>query len=136
VAVIGAGFMLWKKSQVGTIAPDNRGNYPLVMTIVNGEKRITFPALMPSPVLEYGKGGTRLPMLTDPETQRQTTHGAQIVQALGALQPGYQRQALGLAGGLSAAPQGAVNIQVVQPGNVQGWLDDVQGQLSARVEEE
>jgi len=85
--------------------------------------------------LEFGKTSTRMPMLADPETQRQTTHGAQIVQALGALQPGYQRQALGLAGGLSA-PQGAVNIQVVQPGNVQGWLDDVQGQLSARVEEE
>jgi hypothetical protein len=37
---------------------------------------------------------------------------------------------------LSAPGSPAINIQVVQPGQVQGWLEDVQGQITSREEDE
>jgi hypothetical protein len=128
--VIALGFYLWKKSQVGVIQ-DGDGRVKVIMI----GKNAMLPDLMMRPVLTVSKTGVSAPELVPDETQRHLTHERNIVDAIAAMPPGYNRQALGLAGNLS--PQGgSVNIQVVQPGAIQPWLDDVQGQISARAEED
>lgn len=131
VALLAGLFYLWKKSQVGVIQDEN-GRVRLVMI----DKRALQPELMFDPVIDFSeRNGVMVPKLGVAEDiQQQIVHETKIVEAIGRLPPGYQRQALGLAGGMSSAAP-AINIQVVQPGNIQGWMDDVQGQISARTEE-
>jgi hypothetical protein len=130
--LIAAGFMLWKKSQVGVIS-DKDGKVRIVMI----NQRALQPELMYQPVLDFSdKQIVTAPNLNIPaETQRQIVHETKVVEAISSLPQGYQRQALSLAGGMASGPAAAVNIQVVQPGNIQPWLDDVQGQMSAHSEE-
>jgi hypothetical protein len=137
VVIVLASFVIWKKSQVGVIPTDQNGKPQMVVINQGGQKILVSPSLMPAPMLTVSRNGASMPMLVDPAFQEKTTHGAQVIEAIASLPPGYNRQAMGLAGGL-AAPNGAgsVNIQVVQPGAVQGWLDDVQGRVSEIVEED
>jgi hypothetical protein len=133
VVLIGAlGYFFFKKSQVGVIT-DADGNVALIMI----KDRALQPKLMFDPVLDFtGRQGVMVPELgvTD-EIQKQIVHERNIVDAIEALPPGYPRQALGMAAGLST-PASAVNIQVVQPQQVQPWIEDVQGQIAQRSEED
>ncbi len=92
------------------------------------------------PVLDFSQKN----MVTAPdlggsdELQRQIVHETKIVEAVRALPPGYQRQALGLAGGMST-PQPAVNIQVIQPnetGIISQWDADIQNQMAKEVQDD
>jgi len=132
ILVAALGFYLWKKSQVGVIQ-DKDGSVKVVMI----GKNALNPALMVRPLLTMDKNGFRAPELVPDEMQTRQAHERNIVDAVEALGPGYSRPALGLAGSLTGPQQaGSVNIQVVQPGQIQPWVDDVQGQLSATVEED
>jgi hypothetical protein len=121
-----ASFVIWKRSQVGVVMDEN-GKVRLVMI----NQRALQPALMSSPVLDFSNGQVVTPNLGVPaETQRQIVHETKIVEAIEALPPGYQRQALGLAGGMTTqagSPQ--INIQVVQPDRLAPILDEVEGAL-------
>lgn len=137
VVTVVAIFVTWKKSQVGVIPTDQNGKAQLVVINQGGQKILVSPGLMAAPTLTMTKIGASMPMLVDPALQERVTHGAQVIDAIRSLPPGYNRQAVGMAAGLTnsqAAP--AVNIQVVQPGQVNGWLEDVTGQMSAQVEED
>ena len=131
IALVIGIFVVWKKSQIGVIADEN-GKVRIVMI----NQRALQPALMHEPVIDFSNGQVNVPpMGTPPEMQHQLVHERNIVDAIAELPQGYQRQAVGMTAGMTA-PQSAVNIQVVQPGNVQSWLDDVQGQISSRAEED
>jgi hypothetical protein len=126
------GWYFFKKSQIGVIT-DGDGKVRLIMI----KDRALQPGLMFNPVLDFtGKTGASVPSLGVPdELQRQVVHERSIVDAIHELPQGYPRQALGMAAGLSTPQNPAVNIQVVQPGQVQGWLDDVQGQIAQHEED-
>lgn len=127
--LLGTGYYIWRKSQVGIVQPDENGNYPLVNVRVHGGWRITKPSNMEGPVIELNKSGTTMPVLVDPAIQRQTTHGAQVVEAVKGLPPGYQHQALGMTASLTPS-QPAVSIQVVQPNQIGAWVDEAETFLS------
>jgi hypothetical protein len=136
VVILTALFVIWKKSQIGVIPTDANGKPQMVVINQGGQKILVSPGLMPAPMLSVTRDGATMPMLVDQAFQEKTTHGAQVIEAIASLPPGYNRQAMGLAGGLSAPTGGSVNIQVVQPGAVKGWLDDVEGQITEIVEED
>ena len=126
------GFYLWKKSQIGVIQ-DKDGK----VRALNIGRNVLNLALMLRPLLTVNKDGFDFPQLVPDDMQARHAHERNIVDAVDSLGPGYGRPALGLAGSLTGPQQaGSVNIQVVQPGQVQPWIDDVQGQLSATVEED
>lgn len=129
VAMAAAGFMLWKKSQVGVVPTDNNGRMQMVIINDNGRKVLVRPDVMAGPALEISKIGSSMPQLVAPEIQREVTHGAQVVEAVRSLPPGYQRQALGMAAGLTPQNGAQINIQVVNPNNVSPVLDEVEGGL-------
>jgi len=132
VLVAALAFYLWKKGQVGVIQ-DRDGN---VRALTIGQNVLNL-ALMLRPLLTVSKDGFDFPQLVPDEMQNRQAHERNIVDAVEALGPGYGRPALGLAGSLTGPQQaGSVNIQVVQPGQVQPWIDDVQGQISEHVEED
>jgi hypothetical protein len=108
------------------------------MVVINqgGQKILISPDRMAAPTLMMSNQGTTMPMLVDEAQQQRVTHGAQIIDAIRSLPQGYSRQAVGMAAGMTGQQAPAVNIQVVQPGQVNGWLDDVTGQMSAQVEED
>jgi hypothetical protein len=92
-----------------------------------------------SPVLDFSQKNTvTAPALGVPnELQQQIAHETKIVEAVRALPPGYQRQAMGLAGGMVQKP--AVNIQVIQPhetGIVSQWDADIQNQMAKEVQDD
>lgn len=121
-------FYIWKKSQVGIVQTDSSGRYP-VMVIQDGKRKtVLMPDRLPVPLLEL-HDGTSAPQLTDTESQRLATRGAQVVEAVKSLPPGYPRQAIGMAGSLAANPSAQVNIQVVQPDRLGPVLDEVEGGL-------
>ena len=137
VVIVVAVFVIWKKSQVGVIPTDQNGKAQLVVINQGGQKFLVSPGLMSAPMLTVSRDGVSMPMLVDQAFQEKTTHGAQVIEAIGNLPQGYARQAMGLASGMASTPgAGSVNIQVVQPGQVQPWIDDVQGQISEHVEED
>ena len=128
-----AGFVIWKKSQIGVIPTDQNGKPQMVVINQGGQKFLVSPGLMPAPMLTVSRDGASMPMLVDQAFQEKTTHGAQVIEAIGSLPPGYNRQAMGLAGGLSAPTgNGSVNIQVVQPGQ----LENIRHELDAKLIEE
>lgn len=123
-------YYLWKKSQVGVII-DERGRLRLVMV---GQTALN-PDLMFRPVMDFRNERITAPRLDVPDdTQRQITHEAKIVDAIAMLPPGgYNRQGVGLLGGMVNQNQpGAVNIQVVQPGQ----MDGIRRELDAKLSEE
>jgi hypothetical protein len=117
-----------------------------VFTYENGRVRIIMvnqralqPDLMFGPVLDFSdKHEVTAPALGIPEeTQRQIAHETKVVEAVRSLPPGYQRQALGLAGGMVQKP--AVNIQVIQPhetGIISQWDADIQSQMAQEVQDD
>lgn len=129
--MVATGYFFFKKSQVGVITDEN-GKVQIIMI----KDRALQPKLMFDPVLDFtGKKGVEVPELgVSDEIQKSIVHERNIVDAISELPQGYPRQALGMTASLST-PQSAVNIQVVQPGNVQSWLEDVQGQIARNVEE-
>ena len=121
-------FYIWKKSQVGIVQTDASGRYP-VMVIQDGKRKtVLMPDRLPVPLLELHDGASA-PQLTDTESQRMATRGAQVVDAVKSLPPGYPRQAVGMAGSLAANPPAQVNIQVVQPDRLGPVLDEVESGL-------
>ena len=127
VVLVVAVFVIWKKSQIGVISDEN-GRVRVIMI----NNRALQPDLMFGPVLDFSrKNVVTAPALgSSAELQRQIVHETKIVEAVRALPPGYQRQALGITAGLSpqqAGPQ--INIQVVQPERLGPVLDEVEGHL-------
>jgi hypothetical protein len=132
VVLVVAVFVVWKKSQIGVIADEN-GRVRIVMI----NQRALQPDLMFGPVLDFSqKNAVTAPALgVSDELQRQIAHETKIVEAVRALPPGYQRQAVGLTGGMVQKP--AVNIQVIQPGEtgvISQWDADIQGQMAQEVQ--
>ncbi|PKN92990.1 MAG: hypothetical protein CVU44_11200 [Chloroflexi bacterium HGW-Chloroflexi-6] len=133
VVIVIAAFVIWKKSQVGVIPTDSNGRPQMVVINQGGQKILVSPSLMASPMLAISNQGGSMPMLVNENFQKETTHGAQIIEAVRSLPPGYNRQGLSLAGGLTGPQQaGSVNIQVVQPGQ----LDGIRHELDAKLTEE
>jgi hypothetical protein len=126
VVLLAGLFYLWKKGRVGVIQDEN-GRVRIIMI----NDRALQPDLMYSPVLDFQKNGVYMPELGVSETtQRQIVHETKVVEAVRALPQGYQRQALGLAGGISTPQSGPqINIQVVQPDHLAPVLDEVEGGL-------
>lgn len=136
VVIILAGFVIWKKSQVGVIPTDQNGKAQMVVINQGGQKILVSPALMPAPMLTVSRDGASMPMLVDQAFQEKTTHGAQVIEAIANLPPGYNRQAMGLAGGLAApGAAGSVNIQVVQPGQMGDYRREFEAKLLEEDEE-
>lgn len=132
VLVAALAFYMWKKGQVGVIQ-DKDGK---VRALTIGQNVLNL-ALMIRPLLTISKDGFGAPQLAPDDLQAKQAHERNIVDAVDSLGPGYGRPALGLAGSLTGPQQaGSVNIQVVQPGQVQPWIDDVQGQISEHIEED
>ncbi|MCX6067202.1 MAG: hypothetical protein NT121_15850 [Chloroflexi bacterium] len=134
VVLVVAIFVIWKKSQIGVITDEN-GRVRMIMI----NQRALQPDLMFGPVLDFSdKNSVTAPALgTSDEFQRQIVHESKVVEAVRALPPGYQRQALGLAGGMAQKP--AVNIQVIQPGEtgiISQWDADIQGQMAQEVQDD
>jgi hypothetical protein len=134
VVLVVAVFVIWKKSQIGVITDEN-GRVRMIMI----NQRALQPDLMFGPVLDFSdKNIVTTPALgTSDEFQRQIVHESKVVEAMRALPPGYQRQALGLAGGMAQKP--AVNIQVIQPGEtgiISQWDADIQGQMAQEVQDD
>lgn len=127
VLVIAFLFYLYKKSQVGVIL-DERGRLRLVMI---GHTALN-PDLMIRPVMDFRDGQISAPKLgIEDAPQMQIAHEAKIVDAISMLPPGGSRQGMGLVGNMTSQP-GAVNIQVVQPGQ----LGDIRRELDAKLSEE
>lgn len=134
VVLAAAIFVIWKKSQIGVVTDEN-GRVRIIMI----NQRALQPDLMFGPVLDFSdKQAVTAPALGVPEeTQRQIAHETKVVEAVRSLPPGYQRQALGLAGGMVQKP--AVNIQVIQPhetGLISQWDTDIQGQMAQEVQDD
>lgn len=134
VVLVVAVFVIWKKSQIGVITDEN-GRVRIVMI----NQRALQPDLMFNPVLDFSqKNVVTAPALgVSDELQRQITHETKVVEAVRALPPGYQRQAMGLASGMVQKP--AVNIQVIQPtetGIISQWDADIQGQMAQEVQDD
>jgi hypothetical protein len=134
VVLVVAVFVIWKKSQVGVITDEN-GRVRIVMI----NHRALQPDLMFQPVLDFSdKNMVTAPALgISDELQRQVVHETKVVEAVRSLPPGYQRQALGLAGGMAQKP--AVNIQVIQPnetGIISQWDADIQNQMAQEVQDD
>jgi hypothetical protein len=134
VVMVVAVFVIWKKSQVGVITDEN-GRVRIVMI----NQRALQPDLMFQPVLDFSdKHMVTAPSLgISDELQRQVVHETKVVEAVRSLPPGYQRQALGLAGGMAQKP--AVNIQVIQPnetGIISQWDADIQNQMAQEVQDD
>lgn len=128
--VVGAFiFYIWKKSQVGIVQTDSSGRYPVMVIQEGKRKMVLMPDRLPVGLLELMDDGASAPQLTDPESQRQATRGAQIVDAVKSLPPGHPRQAVGMASSLTTNPGAQVNIQVVQPDRLGPVLDEVEGGL-------
>ena len=120
-SALGAGiYYMWKKSKIGIVAPDENGNLPVV--IFTDLMRVFRPDLMPTPLLEVDGA-----IVKDPN-QDEVTRRSQAVQAIGQLPPGYQRQALDIASSFDGGQQPA-QIEVVDEHVIQGWVDDVEGQV-------
>jgi hypothetical protein len=127
VVLVAAVFVVWKKSQIGVISDEN-GRVRVIMI----NNRALQPDLMFGPVLDFSrKNAVTAPALGgSDELQRQIVHETKIVEAVRALPPGYQRQALGMTARMSTPPTGAqINIQVVQPERLGPVLDEVEGHL-------
>jgi hypothetical protein len=134
VVLVVAIFVIWKKSQIGVIADEN-GRVRVIMI----NQRALQPDLMFGPVLDFSQKNTvTAPALGVPdELQKQIAHETKIVEAVRALPPGYQHQAMGLAGGMAQKP--AVNIQVIQPnetGIISQWDADIQNQMAQEVQDD
>jgi hypothetical protein len=128
LALAAAVYVLWKKSKVGVIQ-DDRGNIRIVM--INGQA--LNPDLMFRPVIQFRRDGAFAPILGTSDTdQRQVTHEAKVVSAIQALPPGYPKQGLNLVGGM-ATGQPAVNIQVVQPGQLGSLRKEFDNQIAGEV---
>jgi hypothetical protein len=134
VVVVVAVFVIWKKSQIGVITDEN-GRVRMIMI----NQRALQPDLMFGPVLDFSdKKVVTAPALgISDDFQQQIVHETKVVEAVRSLPPGYQRQALGLAGGMAQKP--AVNIQVIQPsetGLISQWDADIQGQMAQEVQDD
>ena len=92
VVLVVAVFVIWKKSQIGVITDEN-GRVRMMMI----NQRALQPDLMFGPVLDFSqKNVVTAPALgVSDEFQRQIAHETKVVEAVRALPPGYQRQALG-----------------------------------------
>jgi len=120
-SALGAGiYYMWKKSKIGIVAPDENGNLPVL--IFTDLMRVFRPDLMPAPLLEVDGA-----IVKDPD-QTDVTRRSQAVQAIGQLPPGYQRQALDIASSFDGG-QDQSQIEVVDEQVIQGWVDDVEGQV-------
>ena len=72
LALMAAGYVIWKKSQVGVIPTDASGRYQVMVVEHNGQKTVIMPDRMASPVLAL-RDDVSAPMLTDTETQKAAT---------------------------------------------------------------
>jgi hypothetical protein len=110
-------------------ATDQNGKAQMVVINQGGQKILVSPSLMASPALTITNDRTEMPMLVEASLQEKVTHGAQIIEAVRSLPPGYQRQALGMTAGMTQPNGAQINIQVLNPGNVSPVLDEVEGAL-------
>lgn len=136
VIIMGAGWYMWKKGQVGVFERDPlTGMMAPVMVEVNGRRVLVRPDLMPSAVLDLGQA-IHSPALVETQVQADVTRRAQAVEAIAQLPAGYQQQARGIAGvAFENNNAGTSTIRLVEPGQVRGWLEDIENQQAGEVEE-
>jgi hypothetical protein len=120
---LGAGvYYLWKSGKIGIVNADDNGIMPTI--IFTDTMRVLRPDLMPTPMIEANAEN----IVAAPD-QADVTRRAQAVQAIAQLPPGYQRQALDIASGSFGAASSAPKIEIVDENIIQGWVDDVEGQV-------
>ena len=136
VIILGAGWYMWKKGQVGVFERDPlTGMMAPVMVEINGRRVLVRPDLMPTAVLDLGQT-IHSPALVEAQVQADVTRRAQAVEAIAQLPAGYQQQARGIAGvAFENNSAGASTIRLVEPGQVRGWLEDIENQQAGEVEE-
>lgn len=120
---LGAGvYYLWKSGKIGIVNADDNGIMPTI--IFTDTMRVLRPDLMPAPMIEANV--ENIVMAPD---QADVTRRAQAVQAIAQLPPGYQRQALDISGNSFGGVSNAPRIEIVDEQTIQGWVDDVEGQV-------
>jgi hypothetical protein len=122
-ALIAGLYYLWKGGKVGVVPRDENGMLPAL--VFTDQMRVLLPELQESPVMDVVQGT----QIGAGPNQADVTRRAQAVQAIGQLPPGYQRQALDIAGGSFGGASGAPQIEIVDEQTIQGWVDDVEGQV-------
>lgn len=123
-----ASYVVYRKSQIGTIDRDQNGMMPGVVLFHKGRKMLVSMDRMFAPVLELGRDGISAPRLTDDEHQEGTTRRAQAVEAINALPPQAQKQGMGLMSqtfNTASRP----TIEVMEAGAVRGWVDEAENKL-------
>lgn len=121
-------YVIYRKSQIGTIERDANGMMPGVVLFHQGRKMLVSMDRMFAPVLEVGQDGISAPRLTDDEHQEGTTRRAQAVEAINALPPQAQKQGMGLMSqtfNTVARP----TIEVMEAGAVSSWVDEAESKL-------
>ena len=129
LAISVAAFVIIRKSQVGTIQPDENGLMPGVVIFHNGQKQLILPDRMFSPVLTLDQQGVSAPALTDPERQEGTTRRAQAVQAINALPPMQQQRGTSLMNQIFNPVQARPGIEFVENGQISGWIEEAENKL-------
>jgi hypothetical protein len=130
VACVAFVFVLIRKSQVGTIERDQNGLMPGVVIFHRGQKQFISPDRLFAPVLTLDAQGISAPQLADPDRQEGATRRAQAVEAINALPPQTQRQGMGLMAQSFNQPTPRASLEVLEPKQVSGWLDEAESGLN------
>lgn len=123
------GFVVIRRSGIGTILPDENGLMPGVVLISGKQKQLILPDRMFSPVLTVDQEGVKAPQLVDSERQEGTTRRAQAVQAINALPMGQQNRGTSLMNQTFMPVQARPSIEVMDAGQVRPWVDEVEERL-------
>jgi len=122
-ALIAGLYYLWKKGKIGIVPRDENGLLPAL--VFTDQMRVLLPELQEAPVMDVIEGQQIGASANQAEVKRR----AQAVEAIGQLPPGYQREALNIAGGSFGAASHVPQIEIVDEQTIQGWVDDVEEQV-------
>ena len=123
LVMVASGYFMWKKGKIGVVNRDENGMLPAL--VFTDHMRVVLPELLEAPVMDIVEGK----QVGASPNQADVTRRAQAVQAIGQLPAGYQRQALDIVGGSFGTASGAPQIEIVDENVIQGWVDDVEGQV-------
>lgn len=123
VGLVVGVYYLWKKGKIGIVPRDDNGMLPAL--VFTDQMRVLLPELQEAPVMDIVEGR----QIGASENQAEVKRRAQAVEAIGQLPPGYQRQALDIASGSFGAASNGPQIEIVDENVIQGWVDDVEGQV-------
>lgn len=123
LVMLASGYFMFKKGKIGVVNRDENGMLPAL--VFTDHMRVLLPELLEAPMIGIVDGK----QVGASPNQADVTRRAQAVQAIGQLPAGYHRQALDIAGGSFGTASGAPQIEIVDENVIQGWVDDVEGQV-------